>query len=853
MTTYQGPHAAVTQRFVTGPGAIAIEDLPSVVVATAFDVYVKELLGSSYGIIDRELAWGSDNVVFDKDAINQSAYDFYPATIFGTSPFGEIELEMGSGDLTATGATIGKDDAYKVPNTEKVAGSSEGIMPYYKRILTAGDVQIYANALDTVVIVGGTVVTARLKPGQKVFVTDDGGTSWIQVGVVGSIGNDETKIKLAVPYTAAITIGDGIAVGSASDTLIDIPDTIYDPQADFITSKVKVGDVVYLSSLSIAGSVTTPKAGSIVSVIDKNTLKINTETLTTGEIDYNFLKYKPYTETPGSTVLLYTYWVERYLGFSQNYGIKKLNAAVGVTVTKISSSVLTVPIASFPIMNEGDVFIITTANIGAGTDERDTTYFRPYRIATIVLVGSTYEITIDGIIYQSGVASEVEFITGNFIHAWTPKIETSIKGDFRAIRDEEQQVVKRIASIQDIVDAWSKDDTISVYNELAFMASIVFSISGGKVMYGGNVDAAATNLAAEYTNMLEEFKLKDVYSHAFGTTDAGVNALAGPYCDGQADPYEGHERIAVLTYDEEDIYLMGTDTGEVAITGIITIDGAFDPIAAGLTVKDQVKIFDSSGNFIETVSVVATPDVGSPTLIETDYDGSALGAGHSFKFLSGRKDDQAIRIGNIKYGNRRVSVIWPGWFRANVGNETFELPPYYISAAVAGLDSGIIVSQSQTNMPFSIPGLSNIQLNTSTYFRKAQLDEIGGGGIDVFIQESTVTQSIKSRHDLTSNMDAVEFRERSITKQSDVAAKTIRNSVKPYVGRYNITPDLFTFLGEVSGVATTKLIKKGILYDIRLISIDRDEIIADKINFVFEATVFVAGNYYDITLIIKSS
>jgi hypothetical protein len=38
-----------------------------------------------------------------------------------------------------------------------------------------------------------------------------------------------------------------------------------------------------------------------------------------------------------------------------------------------------------------------------------------------------------------------------------------------------------------------------------------------------------------------------------------------------------------------------------------------------------------------------------------------------------------------------------------------------------------------------------------------------------------------------------------------------------------------------------------------MVSIDRDEVIADKVNFVFEATVFVAGNYYDITLIVKSS
>ena len=46
MTTYQGPNAQVKQQFVTTPGGIAIEDLAPTVVATAFDVFKKEAIGS---------------------------------------------------------------------------------------------------------------------------------------------------------------------------------------------------------------------------------------------------------------------------------------------------------------------------------------------------------------------------------------------------------------------------------------------------------------------------------------------------------------------------------------------------------------------------------------------------------------------------------------------------------------------------------------------------------------------------------------------------------------------------------------------------------------------------------------
>jgi hypothetical protein len=101
-------------------------------------------------------------------------------------------------------------------------------------------------------------------------------------------------------------------------------------------------------------------------------------------------------------------------------------------------------------------------------------------------------------------------------------------------------------------------------------------------------------------------------------------------------------------------------------------------------------------------------------------------------------------------------------------------------------------------------------------------------------------------------MDAIEYRERSITKQADVAAKTIRSAVAPYIGKYNISAQLIQFLGQVSGIVCSKLVNDGIVAGMTVTSIQRDALIADKINFYITVTVFVAGNYYDITLLIVS-
>jgi hypothetical protein len=101
-------------------------------------------------------------------------------------------------------------------------------------------------------------------------------------------------------------------------------------------------------------------------------------------------------------------------------------------------------------------------------------------------------------------------------------------------------------------------------------------------------------------------------------------------------------------------------------------------------------------------------------------------------------------------------------------------------------------------------------------------------------------------------MDAVEYCERSITKQADVAAKTIRNATAPYIGKYNITAGLISFLNQVSSAVSSKLVNTGTVAGMKVVSIQRDANIADKINFNITVTVFVAGNYYDIQMLIVS-
>ena len=834
MSTYQGPNVSVTQKFELTPPAVAIEDLPSVVVGTAYDVYEKESLGMAPGLtsstgsagITSLLEFGAEKVVFDHTVVGKRGFDFYPPKAYVRTEVEDFEIESEDIEFTEKGIILDVSDTYPLRTVEE--GSSEAFVPFY----SAAAASIVSSDLQTVLITSGTVVTAKIQKGQNVFVNA------VLVGVVGTTPSTEDRIKLAAPYTAAIN---GALIVGAATAALNLPDCFFDPNADFNADRVQIGDILEMNTNDLGEEI----LASIVSVVNKNTLRLQTDAVDTNDI-LKIHSMDAAVSTLDATFNVGSYKITRLISFSKMIYEAATGRPIASKVDATKFKVAQAGMATVPAV--GDWFTIspTTAQVGAHTNF--------YKITSVFLETTVnYVIGTDQDIYLDGKTTIFVAGASERFNMWQSEVENEIICDFRAVRDSEVGVVKRITSESDITTAWANAESIDVHNELAWMAATTRAATGGRVLYGVNVDASDADLAGQYAAAFEALKIYNVYSHAIGTTEPGVNAIVAAYLEQQSEPYQGHERIATLCYDQDDIYLQGTDTGDMNTAGLITLaETGFDPIASGVTAGDDVDIFDDDGVFVETVSVVSTPNPLEPAKVQTDYSGDAL-SGYTFKCKSGRPADQAIKIGAIKYGNRRVKTIWPGYFNAYVGDTQMLLPPYYITANIVGRDGSIIVSQSFTNWSFTPYGLSNITLGTNFHFKKDELDTIGAGGIDIMIQDASTSQTIKSRHDLTSNMDAIEFREHSITKQADVSAKTYRSAIAPYTGKYNITDDLLRFVGMICNIVSQKLVKTpGIVAGAEVTSIKRDEVIADKINIFIKITVFVAGNYYEVELLVKS-
>ena len=845
MSSYKAPHASVQQEFVTSPGGVAAESLPSAVIGTAYDVYTKKSLGSTYGIMaSRVMAWGVDKVVSLESVIGTSGYNFYKPKVYANTVFGQIALDV-SAETSSTGVTITRDTTYQIPGTERALGSCSAIIPYYKYYSSNSDLNGVAGDAHLLVGKSGVVNFLGLKAGQPVYILDNAGAYVSDLGVLTSDATDPSWIH--VSGTVAATTYAGVSVG-ADKVTTNLATTIYDSTANFINNGVKVGDIVTFTSNAVSGIQT----ASVEQVVSATTLKIAAASTATdaASVDSNYARYKLSSVTPGSTINLSSYSVNRLLGFAENYKYSSNGTQSNTQVTKVSTTSLTFPSTGNILPMKGDIATVVTARPVAQADYTTGYVYHQFVIDTVSLAGSVVTITSQTPIYKSNTESATPFTNDDYISIWHPKTQVDVVADFRAVNTSELGVVKKISSISDIKTAWANGGDIDPHNDLAFMASACFASAGGKVIYGVNVDSTSPQTTA-YAEAMEALKMHDVYSHAFGTTDAGVNALVPAYCDEQSEPYEGHERIGVLTYDKDSVYTIGSSTGTIASTGIITLTSAFNAMTAGVMIGDTVEMYNNSMVLQCTYKVTATPEASSavstnaPTTI-------TVTAPTIFKFIAANKDIQASKIAALSLGNRRVSIVWPGWFTGTVNGVEMTLPPYYISAAIAGKDGAEKPSQSFTNLPFSVPGVSGISLDTNFYFRKAQLDVIAGAGINIMIQNVSRTDVIKSRHDLTTNMDAVQLRERSITKQADVAAKTLRAAVAPYVGRYNITPQLFAFLGKVCSIVANVMKNDGVLARMDINSITRDELIDDKINFDVTAIAFIAGNYYDVKLLVKT-
>ena len=164
-----------------------------------------------------------------------------------------------------------------------------------------------------------------------------------------------------------------------------------------------------------------------------------------------------------------------------------------------------------------------------------------------------------------------------------------------------------------------------------------------------------------------------------------------------------------------------------------------------------------------------------------------------YRQLTATQQVKYIAAQSSQLATRRMYNVFP----SVASNDGVSFDGSFLACAAAGLASSVLPQQPLTNV--AINGVSDIPVVYQTY-SKAQLDEIAAGGTFIIMQDRPNSQ-VYVRHQISTDYTSGNLlkAELSVTKNLDSISYYFAELFAPYIGKYNITPELITILDNVLG------------------------------------------------------
>ena len=197
-------------------------------------------------------------------------------------------------------------------------------------------------------------------------------------------------------------------------------------------------------------------------------------------------------------------------------------------------------------------------------------------------------------------------------------------------------------------------------------------------------------------------------------------------------------------------------------------------------------------------------------------------------------DEKAEQIRNLSrsLADRGMYNIFPSVFTGSGVMQTGE----FAAAAVAGLVSSCLPQQPVTNL--ELTGIDDIPLvyQTCSYYQR---NAMASGGTFILMQDLP-NDKVYVRHQISTDYSSnnLNTAELSITKNLDSISYFLDDLCSPYIGKYNITPELLPTIRSVIGSGLTRLSSNSYgLYGSQLIAdgteillIEQDALLKDHVN-----------------------
>lgn len=284
----------------------------------------------------------------------------------------------------------------------------------------------------------------------------------------------------------------------------------------------------------------------------------------------------------------------------------------------------------------------------------------------------------------------------------------------------------------------------------------------------GNLTLAAATLDAYYLDLQvtgATFITDGVM--AGDTLQIPVNCESNP-SDWESATLQEWEINTVLSEERIQIYNNGSNTSTVSnelphFFQRALVDGLIDVVTAGSVFFRIVRDMDKTQQVDTMVSTASSFDskrlvLAYPNLVD----------------VSGLVDGSLAR-----YGSSTPAQADPQ-------------PGYYLACAIGGQTAGQPSQQGFTNL--GIAGISKLY-GSSEYFSEKQLTDLSNGGVYVFVQDNPASLPY-SIHELTTDTLALETGEYMVVKNFDYISWTLLDTLFPFLGTWNVTPEAIDFVRQ---------------------------------------------------------
>lgn len=393
---------------------------------------------------------------------------------------------------------------------------------------------------------------------------------------------------------------------------------------------------------------------------------------------------------------------------------------------------------------------------------------------------------------------------------YLPVYSADLFVEYRALMTSYTDSIYFISNIGDVEDTLG---TIDPDNPLSQGVYNALSNSGDRGVYYMGVP---TDDHGGYLDVLDKATLNDdVYGLVPLTQDAQVINSVEAHVDAMSTETSKQWRIAFVSAEmptEHAIYNLASNPAEEEFYATITED----PTAAGeYTI---VKFFDSAGDPSPYTDVLN--DVVPGDKVRINFTTDAWGDGTyqtyvvdegltntSLKLVAGPAapvslqvkvevwheytvNEMATVVGDQSeaFANRRIYNVFPTVLGAFGVLQSGE----FGAAAIAGLCSSVPPQQGLTNIELN--GFDDLPMVYST-FNRNQLNSMAEKGTLIIMQD-VAGGRIYVRHQVSTatGQGNILTRELSITKNLDSISYYFAGRLQPFIGRYNVTPDLLIVL-----------------------------------------------------------